>query len=153
MDVLSVTGSRTRSCLLSTVGALMASWATLSRYLYAHQTDCASSKRSLRDLKYLWTLSFAPPRKAIQVRRRCNECTNQSPFLSPRSFWCTLPFAFRLSVVVSAIYFSLVLDDSCVHACRRTFFVFWFARFPSPTMQTSRLRPIYISISWLVSRR
>lgn len=82
MDVLSVTGSHTRFCLLSTVGALMASWTTLSRYLYAHQTDCASSKRSLRDLKYLWTLSFAPPRKAIQVRRRCNECTNQSPFFT-----------------------------------------------------------------------
>ena len=146
----------TRSCLLSGApGALMAFWAMLSRYLYARQADwCrlkAKSERSRRDLRDSF-IRFST-REAIRVRRLCNECTNQPPCSPP--FWRTLSrFAFR-SFASLRVYFPLFLSPF-IHThththTRPTSFVFRLARtiFQSPTMQTSRLRPIYISISWL----
>lgn len=157
MDVLSVTGSYSfASFEQSRRGALTAAWAVLFRSIYTRTAECASSKRSLRDLTQTVGFFIRPPRKAIRVRRWCNECTNQPrpPLLSLSTPWnATAPWCNVLFVDLPSSLHLFAVSDSPVrrftHA-RETFFVSLPTAYDTNEREKeSPLRPIYISISRL----
>ena len=150
MDVLSVTAARytfvsferSTGCFNGVLSHALEVFIRASgRLLPAQSAAWAISRRNLRDS----FIRFST-REAIRVRRLCNECTNQPPFHTPSDAH-SLVLLFDLSPVPAFIFPSLCTQTHT----RRTSFAFRLARtvFQSPTMQTSRLRPIYISISWL----
>lgn len=141
MDVLSVAASRTRPCLLSTGGALMAPRAAFSKYLYACTSNGASSKRSLLDLgtghRHFRPLLLGKP---FQWDDGVTSARTNHPLFSAPFLFCPPTFHHLRIHFPSPVI-------SRIHACRRNFLR--ALRFPPPTMQTSRLGPIYISISWM----